>query len=93
MNVFLVDSRTAGVLALVFTFRPASYYDPIALAGHLPRMLIFCRPPPHLLQTDAANCNGCAAKKKPGALKLYKKFRSTMPAAASKAMMMGWWIR
>jgi len=31
MNVFLVDSRTAGVLALVFTFRPASYYDPNAL--------------------------------------------------------------
>ena len=38
MNVFLVDSRTAGVLALVFTLCPASSNDPIALAGHLLRI-------------------------------------------------------
>ena len=38
---------------------------------------------------DAANCNGCAARKKPGGLKFYKKFRSTMPDIASSAMMMG----
>jgi hypothetical protein len=49
--------------------------------------------PPHSLWNDAANCNGCATKKKPTALKLYEKFRSTTPVTASKAMMMGWWIR
>src|SRR5215204_6195250 len=62
-------------------------------AGHLPRMLIFCWPPPHLLRTDAANCNGWAAKMKPGTLKLYKKFRSTRPDAASRATRIGWWIK
>jgi hypothetical protein len=49
--------------------------------------------PPHPLRNDAANCNGYAAKKIPTALKLYEKFRSTTPNAASRAMMMGWWIR
>jgi hypothetical protein len=49
--------------------------------------------PPHSLRNDAANCNGYAAKKKPIALKLYEKFRSTTPVTASRAMMMGWWIR
>ena len=47
----------------------------------------------YLLRSEATNCNGCAAKKKPGTIKLYKKLRSTMPDAASRAMMMGWWIR
>jgi hypothetical protein len=49
--------------------------------------------PPHPLRNEAANCNGYAAKKIPTALKLYEKFRSTTPNAASRAMMMGWWIR
>jgi hypothetical protein len=30
---------------------------------------------------------------KPIALKLYEKSSSTTPVAASRAMMMGWWIR
>jgi hypothetical protein len=34
MNVFLVDSRTAGVLALVVFLYPASIDDPIELTGH-----------------------------------------------------------
>src|SRR5829696_9951122 len=49
--------------------------------------------PPHSLRNDAANSNGYAAKKKLTALKLYEKFRSTTPVTASRAMMMGWWIR
>jgi len=93
MNVFLVDSRTAGVLALVIFLYPASIDDPIELTG---RNLLTERlpvPPPHPLRSDAANCTRCAAKKKPLALKLYKKFRSTMPRAASTATTMGWWIK
>jgi hypothetical protein len=72
---------------------PASSDDPIALAGHLLANVILSRPPPHPPRNDAANCNGYAAKKKPTDLKLYEKFRSTTPVKASKAMMMGWWIR
>ena len=89
MNVFLVDSRTAGALALVSTLCPASFNDPIARWSSTANV-IFSRQPPHLLLNDAANCNAYAAKKIPTALKLYEKFRPTMPVAASRAMMMGW---
>jgi len=92
MNVFLVDSRTAGVLALVFTFRPASYYDPIELTVHLLECDLLQATSPSSPERRR-NCNGWAAKKKPGTLKLYKKFRSTRPDAVSRAMRMGWWIR
>jgi hypothetical protein len=54
---------------------------------------LLCRHLLHLLCIEAANCNGCAAKMIPGDLELYGTFRSTTPVTASKAMMMGWWIR
>jgi len=71
MNVFLVDSRTAGVLALVFTLFSASSNDPIALRWSSTANMISYKLPPHPLRNDAANSNGYAAKKKPTALKLY----------------------
>lgn len=93
MNVFLVDSRTARVLALVVFLYPASIDDPIELTGHILRTDLFPGPPPHPLRTNAANCTRCAGKKIHLAFKLYKKVRSTMPKAASTAITIGWWIR
>jgi hypothetical protein len=93
MNVFLVDSRTAGVLALVIFLYPASIDDPIELTGRNLRTDLFLIRPPHPLRTNAGNCNCSTKKKIPLALKLYKKFRSTMPKAASTATTMGWWIK
>jgi hypothetical protein len=55
--------------------------------------VIFCRPPPHLLRNDAVTVMVGPRKRNPGTLKLYKKFMSTRPDAASRAMRMGWWIR
>src|SRR5215213_5622481 len=63
----------ARVLALVFSHYPASSDDPIELTGHLLRcdLLQATSPSP---PERPANCNGCATKKKPGTLKLYKMF-------------------
>src|SRR5215211_7026907 len=82
----------ARVLALVFSLHPASSDDPIELTGHLLRcdLLQATSPSP---PERPANCNGCATKKKPGTLKLYKMFRSTMPNTANTATITGWWIR
>jgi hypothetical protein len=72
---------------------PASIDDPIELTGQNLRTELFPVPPPHPLRSDAANCTCCAVKMKPLALKLYKKFRFTIPKAASTATTIGWWIR
>jgi hypothetical protein len=93
MNVFLVDSRTfresPGAFAISL---PASSEDPTVLTGHLLRIYLPLATSLTPLERPA-NCNGSAAKKKGENVRLYKKFRSTMPSAARTAMMIGWWIR
>ena len=91
MNVFLVDSRTypRESWRLYFLSVPQAQTIPSSL------LVIYCEyDPPRatsrlFLLNDAANCNSWGAKKKPGTLELYNKFRSTMPDAASRATMMG----
>lgn len=78
-----------GVLALVTLLYPANVDDPIELTGRNLRTNLFSGPPPHPLRNDADNCTRSAAKKKLFTLKLYKKFRFTIPSAASTAMMTG----
>ena len=92
MNVFLVDSRTTGALALLFLSASQAPTIP-SRSLVIYREFDLLQATSHPLRNDPANCNGYVAKKKPTALKLYKKFRSTTPVTASMATMMGWWIR
>ena len=93
MNVFLVDSRTAGVLALLSYSLSRKLRRSHRACWSSTANAIFSRPPPYPLWNDTTNSNGYAPKKKPIVLQLYLKFRSTTPVTASKAMMIGWWIR
>src|SRR5215208_4880871 len=83
---------SARVLALVSSLCPASSDDPIDLTIHLLECDLL-QATPHLLRNDAVTVMVGPQKRNPGTLKLYKKFMSTRPDAASRAMRMGWWIR